>query len=38
VDGIRRAANIEKLRKGQDPSTEYRTPTDRINQTIGGSN
>ena len=35
VDTVRRAANIEKLRKGQDPSTQYRTPTDRINQAIG---
>jgi pilus assembly protein CpaD len=34
-DTIRRAAHIEKLRKGQDPSTQYRTPTDRINQTLG---
>jgi pilus assembly protein CpaD len=35
ADTIRRAANIEKLRKGQDPSTDYKTPTDRINQAIG---
>jgi pilus assembly protein CpaD len=34
-DTIRRAANIEKLRQGEDPSTQYRTPTDRINQAIG---
>jgi pilus assembly protein CpaD len=38
ADVIRRASNIDKLRKGQDPSTEYKTPTDRINQTLGGSN
>jgi pilus assembly protein CpaD len=38
ADVIRRAANIDKLRKGQDPSTVYRTPTDRINQTLGGTN
>jgi pilus assembly protein CpaD len=38
ADTIRRASNIEKLRKGQDPSTQYRTPTDRINQSLGGSN
>lgn len=35
ADTIRRAANIEKLRKGEDPSTQYQTPTDKINQTIG---
>jgi pilus assembly protein CpaD len=36
-DTIRRGQNIEKLRKGEDPSTEYRTPTDKINQTIGST-
>ena len=34
ADTIRRAANIEKLRQGEDPSTQYRTPTDKINQAI----
>jgi pilus assembly protein CpaD len=34
-DTVRRTAAIEKLRKGQDPSTQYSIPKDRINQTIG---
>lgn len=35
VDTIRRTAGIEKLRKGEDPSTQYRTEASGINKTLG---
>jgi pilus assembly protein CpaD len=35
VDTIRRMRNIEKLRVGVDPSTQYRRQDDKISNTIG---
>ncbi len=32
IDTIRRAANIDKLRQGQDPSTDYKAQSNDINQ------
>jgi pilus assembly protein CpaD len=35
VDTMRRMSNIEKLRQGQDPSTDYKTEATSINSAVG---
>jgi pilus assembly protein CpaD len=35
IDTVRRSQNIEKLRQGKDPSTDYRQDNqNKINQTV----
>lgn len=36
-DTLKRMGGIEKLRKGQDPSTQYRDAQTKINQTVGSN-
>jgi pilus assembly protein CpaD len=35
IDTLRRVGNIEKLREGQDPSTQYRSNDDKISKAVG---
>jgi pilus assembly protein CpaD len=37
IDTLKRQGNIEKLRQGKDPSTQYNSSPTQINQAVGAN-